>query len=227
LAALAISGPAHAILFEVDNPGGSFALGTGWGATGDGDLNQLLNVDWGIDANLGGTNFNLNAVNDTFSFTFGTGFLLEELRSSGGGGTARLCDGISTSGTCDGANTNETDNLSLMATLIMLGPAAQNVQSIGLIGAVEGGFNDSGVDLSIVFDPITVNFGAGGQYSVDLSDISFDGNNQTQSITADITLLQLPAGTGTQNLTIPEPETMALFLVGLAGLASARRRRMT
>jgi hypothetical protein len=76
---------------------------------------------------------------------------------------------------------------------------------------------DAGTDYFIDFSPVTVNFGVGGSFIVDVGDLFF---NTTGTITngANVTLTAVP-------VPVPEPASLALFGAGLLGLGLVRRRR--
>jgi hypothetical protein len=69
---------------------------------------------------------------------------------------------------------------------------------------------------------MTVDFDNGGQFRIDLADLSFTGNG-SKTQTATITLLALPGAGGGSNA-VPEPATATLLGLGLLGFAASRRK---
>jgi hypothetical protein len=122
-------------------------------------------------------------------------------------------------------------------------PTSADVMNIGIVGtATKATLSDSEFDLSIIFAPVTVNFGTTGILTVDFSDPAWDCNpsqkcvlavngsgstpgNETQTVTARFTLTQLDQNGGNPPAQVPEPGVLLLMGAGLTGLVWARRRK--
>ncbi|MFS0756389.1 PEP-CTERM sorting domain-containing protein [Noviherbaspirillum sp. 1P10PC] len=211
LAATAVAGcmfaapAANAITFTIT--GGSFAAENGYG-TGNNDLDVTFST-----AGYWNTSkvFNLTTVNQQTSlFNFGLITLRE-----------------------DNISQSETGSLGITATFNFTNPFATStpltVTTSGVIaytGPVNDCFlcifNPDAVDYKIDWAPSTVDFGAGGKFRIDMTDLSF---NQQESLTqtARLTLLALPSEGGNGNA-VPEPTTVALLGLGLLGFAASRRK---
>lgn len=193
------SAMAAPVLFDVT--GGSFTTGSGYGK-GNGQL------DVTFTSLVTPQSFTLEQ-GQTQSFLFGRVTLGESCINSGNGLVDLVLCGFG------GLGGNETDNLGVTANLTFENPLAATVQSVAITGAFIGPVNDIFTDYFINFSPVTVNFGNGGEFVLDLGDLFF---NQTGSITngANVTLTATP---------VPEPASMALFASGLLGLGLMRRSR--
>lgn len=203
MTAAVMNGPAQAVPFSVT--GASFTPGTGYGIDANEATGTLLDVRFST-AGFATQSFSLNLVGDTFSFTVGS-INLQEPNSNGG------------------INANETDNLAVTAHLTFSDPLASVVNIVATGTAILGSISDAQVDYTLIWTPVFVDFGIAGQFEVLLQSLSFN-NVGTQIQMATVRLLHLPVSGPSGDVTVPEPGTLFVLGLGLAGLGMARRRRL-
>lgn len=220
-AAFAIASSAHAtpVTFTLS----SIALigGSGYGpnktATNKPDPNDnLLDVTFGV-YDLPAS-FNLNQGASIGPFKFGFAHLYDTCIDGPNSGC--------------GTTTNETANLGVTATFNFSSPYFANpttgaigympvtATGIAYVGPVRDGSPDKTADLDIKFDPVTVSFGNGGQFNIELSELQFVSNSTVDTY-ATITLLKAPAAPAA----VPEPASLGLVGLGLLVAGGALRRK--
>lgn len=181
--------------FLIGTPGVTLTLGSGWGDNSG--SSNLFDAHFETN-NLNNTGFTLNP-GEFALFALGS-VTIQEINIEGPPGD------------------DETNNLGVTYTINMDLPNNSNVV-LSITGqATPGPVNDAGIDLILDFNPVTVNFGVGGQYLVNISDVIFNNINQFQPLTLEFRLLS-----DSQN--VPEPMTLGLLGAGLLGLGFAARRR--
>ena len=182
-------------------------IGSGYGKDKNDAPETLLGVKFDDSFKL--QSFSLNAGGQTFSFLLGTVTLTEP--SNGG------------------INADEINDLGVSWTLEFAGPLSVSEKITATPFAAVGEINqDDSVDFALYWLPVTVNFSTGGQFRINLNDLEFDQSGTHRQL-ATITLLDLPTQPTREaappGASVPEPGTIALFALGLAGIGAARRKK--
>ncbi len=191
----------------------SISAGSGYGVdAGNNGENGGKLLDVTFTNTFAAQSFSLD-VGDSSTFALGTVWFNEPDTGSGGN---------------KGIRADEQDNLGVTATFTFTDPLGLSAMLSATGTATPGPISDTpeAVDYMLSWDPLDTDFGLGGKFRISLNTLSFS-NVGTQTALATVELLSAPRVSLSSSIAVPEPGTLALVAVALAGLGASLRKRRT
>jgi hypothetical protein len=196
--------------------------GTGYGTDGDEKTGNLLGVTFVVEKMAPNFSFSLDQ-GKQYAFDIARLSLFEP--NSDGGIQNEVKKGV---------RYDETDDLGVSWRFTVAGDIAGTpfervvevvADALGVVGAV----SDSAVDYTLDWSPVNVDLGSGQLFSISLNHIGISGVGAPVVQTVTFRLPGPPTPSTRQapppSASVPEPGTIALFALGLAGIGAARRKK--